>query len=72
MKIFNKDFPQSCRYGKYLSFETLDTRQTVLGAEQFVYPCKVFFLCQTSAEEVLSMSRNQNWSLLRQNKSKSI
>ena len=39
--------------------ETFVTPITVLGAEQFAFPCNVFF-CQTSAEEVLSMSRNQN------------
>ena len=38
-----KAFPQSCRYGKYLSFATLVTPITVLGAEQFAFPCNVFF-----------------------------
>ena len=71
IKFLIKAFSQSCRYGKYLFFATLDTPVAVLGAEQFVFPCYGFFR-QTSAEEVLSMSRNQNWSLLRQNKSKSI
>ena len=60
----------SCRYGKNLSFANLVTPITVLGAERFSFPCNVFFW-RTSAEEVLSMSRNQNWSLLRQNNSKS-
>ena len=64
-----KNFSQSFRYGKYLSFPALVILLTVLAAEQFAFPCNV---CQTSAEEVLSMSRNQNWSLLRQNNSKSI
>ena len=32
----------------------------------------VIFFCRTSAEDVLRMSRNQNWSFLRQNNSKSI
>ena len=39
MKILIKAFQQSCRYGKYLSFATLDTPVAVLGAEQFVFPC---------------------------------
>ena len=39
MKIHKKAFPQSCRYGKYLSFATLVTHITVLGAEQFAIPC---------------------------------
>ena len=43
MKIHKKAFSQSCRYGKYLSFATLVTPITVLGAEQFAFPCKVFF-----------------------------
>ena len=72
MKIHVAAFSQSCRYGKYLSFATLVTPITVMGDEHFAFPFKVFFPCQTSTEEVLSMSRNQNWSLLRQNKSKSI
>ena len=70
IKIPIKAFQQNCRYGKYLSFATLDIPVTVLGAEHFVFPCNIFFR-RTSAEEVLSMSRNQNWCLLRQNKSKS-
>ena len=61
---FNTWHSQSCRYGKYLSFATFVTPITVLGAEQFEI-CNVFFSCRTLAEEVLSMSRNQNWSLLR-------
>ena len=43
MQIHKKTFPQSCRYGKYLSFATLLTPITVLGAEKFAIPCKVFF-----------------------------
>ena len=43
MKILNKAFPQSCRYGKYFSFATLDNPVTVLGAEQFVFPCQKLF-----------------------------
>ena len=43
MKIHIEDFPQSCRYGKYLSFATLVTPITVLGAEQFAFPCYFFF-----------------------------
>ena len=70
MNILIKVFPQRYRYGKYLSFATFDTPVTVLGDEQFVFPCKVFFLRQTTAEEVLSMRRNQNWSLFKQNKRK--
>ena len=56
--------------GKYLSFATLVTPITVLGAKQFAFPCKKNR--QTSAEEVCSMSRHQNWSLFRQNNSKSM
>ena len=70
-KIHVDAFPQSCRCGNYLSFVTLVTPITVLRAEQFAFPCK-FFFCWTLAEEVLSMSRNENWSLLRQSNSKSI
>ena len=43
MKFTKKAFPQSCRYGKYLSFATLVTPITVFGAEQFAFPCNVFF-----------------------------
>ena len=68
-EIHKKAFPQSCRYGKYLSFAALVTPKTVLGAEQFAFPCNVFLSRQTLAEEVLSMSRNQNWSLLSNSKS---
>ena len=35
-----KSFTHSCRYGKYLSFATLVTPITVLGAEQFAFPYK--------------------------------
>ena len=55
-KFTKKAFPESCRLGKYLSFATLVDPITVLGAEQFSFPC-YFFFCQTSAKEVLSMSR---------------
>ena len=71
MKIHIEALPQSCRYGKYLSFVNLVTPVTVLGDEQFAFFCSVFFH-RSSAEEVLSMIRNRNWSLLRQNKSKNI
>ena len=40
MTIFIKAFPQSFRYCKYLSFATLDTPVTVLGAVQLVFSCK--------------------------------
>jgi hypothetical protein len=43
MKFTKKAFPQSCRYGKYLSFATFITPITVLGVEQFAIPCKVCF-----------------------------
>ena len=43
MKFTNKTFTQSCRYGKYLIFATLVTPITDLGAEQFAFPCNVFF-----------------------------
>ena len=69
LNIQIEGFPKSCRYRKYLSFASLITTITVLGAEQLAFPC--YFLL-SSAENVLSMSRNQNWSLLRQNNSKSI
>ena len=46
------------------------TLVTVLGVEQFVFMCKVFFL-QTWAAEVPSISRPKNWSFLRQKKDKS-
>ena len=39
MNIHIEAFPQSYRYGKYISFETLVTPVTVLGAEQFAFPC---------------------------------
>ena len=52
-----------CRYDKLLC--------DCLGAWAICISLRIF-VCQTSAEEVLSMSRNQNWSLLRQNNSKSI
>ena len=70
-KIHKKAFSQSYRYGKYLSFAALVTPITFLGAEQFVFPCTLFF-AEFQLKKVLSMSRNQNWSLLRQNNSKSI
>ena len=38
MKIHKNTFPWSRRYGKYLSFATLVTPITVLGAEQFAFP----------------------------------
>ena len=44
MQIHIDAFPQSCRYGKYRSFATLVIPITVLGDEQFAFPCKVFFL----------------------------
>ena len=73
MKIHIEALPQSCRYGKYILFATLVTPITFFGAEKFAIPCKVFSSSrQTSAKEVLSMHRNQNWSLLRQINSKSI
>ena len=34
-----KAFSHSCRYGKYLSFSTLVTPITVLGAELIAFPC---------------------------------
>ena len=43
MEFTKKAFPQICRYGKYLSFETLITPITVLGAEQCAFPCKLCF-----------------------------
>jgi hypothetical protein len=43
MKIHKKAFPQSYRYGKYLSFAALVTPIYRLGAEQFAFPCKLFF-----------------------------
>ena len=55
-------FPHSCRYGKYLSFANLRCPCNGFGGWEIC-------IRRTSAEEVLSMSRNQNWSLLRQNKS---
>ena len=63
-------FPQSCRYVQYLSFATLVHLVTVLGPEEFAFRCYNFFL-QTSAAEVPSMGRNQNWSFFWQNKGKS-
>ena len=71
IKNLIKAFLQNCRYGKYLSFATLHTTVTELGLSNLYFPATFFFF-QTSFEEVLSMSRNQNWYLLRQNKSKSI
>ena len=44
MEIDIEAFPQSCWYGKYLSFAALVTPVAVLGAEQFAFPCKVFFV----------------------------
>ena len=41
-----KIFSQSCRYGKYLSFATFVTPITVLRAEQFAFPCNVFFFAE--------------------------
>ena len=38
-----KNFPQSCRYGKYHLFATLVTPITGLGAEKFSFLCNVFF-----------------------------
>ena len=38
-----KSFPQSCRYGKYLSFVTLVTPVTVFGTKQFAFTCIIFF-----------------------------
>ena len=43
MKIHKKAFPQSYRYGKYLSIAALVTPMTFLGAEQFAFPCTLFF-----------------------------
>ena len=43
LKIHKKAFPQSYRYGKYLSFAALVTPITVLGAEKFAFPCTLFF-----------------------------
>ena len=43
MKIHIEAFPQSFGYGKYFSFATIINPVTVLGAEQFAFPCKVFF-----------------------------
>ena len=43
MNIDSEAFPQSCQYGKYLLFATLVIPVTVLGDEQFAFPCKVFF-----------------------------
>ena len=53
----------------YFIFATLIPPLTALGDEQFAFACKVF--CWTSDEKVTSIRRNQNWSLLRQNKPKS-
>ena len=39
-KFTKNTFLQSCRYGKYLTFATLVTPTTVLGAEQFAFPYK--------------------------------
>ena len=43
LKIHKKALPQSYRYGKYLSFAALVTPITFLGAEQFAFPCTLFF-----------------------------
>ena len=43
MNIQIEAFPQSCRYGKYLSFASLVNPITVLGAEQFAIPCNIAF-----------------------------
>ena len=43
MKIPIEAFPQSFRYGKYISFATLVTTITVLGAEPFSFPSKKNF-----------------------------
>ena len=44
MKFTNKAFPQSCRYAEYLSSATIVTvTVTVLEAEQFAFPCNIFF-----------------------------
>ena len=51
MKIHKKAFPQSCRYGKYLSFATLFTQITVFGAEQFAFPYK-FILTKLQLKRV--------------------
>ena len=42
-KLPQKALPQSCRYGKYLSFAALVNSITVLGAEQFAFPYDFFF-----------------------------
>ena len=41
--IHKKAFLQSCRYGEYLSVATLVIHIPVFGAEQFAFPCNVFF-----------------------------
>ena len=43
MKFTKKTFLHRCRYGKYLSFATLVTPITILGAEQFSFPWNFFF-----------------------------
>ena len=58
MKTHIEAFPQSCRWGEYLSFAILVNPITVLENEQLAFPCKKNR--QTLAEEVMSMSRNQN------------
>ena len=46
IKILIKAFLQSCIFGKYILFATLDIPVPVLGAEQLVFPCNVFFLAE--------------------------
>ena len=63
MKIHKKAFPQSCRYGEYISFATLYTPITVLGAEQLAFPYK-FILAElqqkylTSFKQIGSLIKN--------------
>ena len=71
IKIHKKTFPQSCRYGKYLSFATLFTPITVLGAEQCAFSYK-FILAKLHLKGFWAWAETKNWSLLRQNNSKSI
>ena len=58
-KIYIEAFLQSVRYSKYLSFATLVNPVTVVGGWALCISLISFF-CRTSAEELLSMSRNQN------------
>ena len=51
MQIHIEAFPQNCRHGKYLSCATLVTPINVLGAEQFAFPCQVFFRQRSSEHE---------------------